>query len=78
MLFPFSTKSSGLTWLNNVMDLNNLPLLSKIILVIGFTLGIISLIIFLRYPIMLILMKYSPKYREFIKKDLARKKSGKL
>jgi len=59
------------------MDLNSLPLLSKIILVIGFTLGIISLIIFLRYPIMLILMKYSPKYRELIKKDLARKKSGK-
>ena len=60
-----------------MMDLNSLPLLSKIILVIGFTLGIISLIIFLRYPIMLILMKYSPKYRELIKKDLARKKSGK-
>lgn len=59
------------------MDLNSLPVLSKIILVIGFTLGIMSLIIFLRYPIMLILMKYSPKYREFIKKNLARKKSRK-
>jgi len=60
-----------------MMDLNSLPVLSKIILVIGFTLGIMSLIIFLRYPIMLILMKYSPKYREFIKKNLARKKSRK-
>ena len=60
------------------MDLNSLPLLSKIILVIGFTLGIFSLIIFLRYPIMLILMKYSPKYREFIKKNLAKKKSKKI
>jgi len=60
-----------------MMDLNSLPILSKIILVIGFTLGIMSLIIFLRYPIMLILMKYSPTYREFIKKDLARKKSRK-
>ncbi|HMB44689.1 MAG TPA: hypothetical protein VKL21_02595 [Candidatus Methanoperedens sp.] len=57
--------------------MNSLPVLSKIILVIGFTLGIMSLIIFLRYPIMLILMKYSPKYREFIKKNLARKKSRK-
>lgn len=61
-----------------MMDLNSLPILSKIILIIGFTLGFMSLIIFLRYPIMLILMKYSPKYRELIKKDLARKKSGKL
>jgi len=60
-----------------MIDLNSLPLLSKIILVIGFTLGIFSLIIFLRYPIMLILMKYSPKYREFIKKNLAKKKSKK-
>jgi len=59
------------------MDLNSLPLLSKIILVIGFTLGIFSLIIFLRYPIMLILMKYSPKYREFIKKNLAKKNQKK-
>lgn len=58
-----------------MIDFNSLPLLSKIILVIGFTLGIISLIIFLRYPIMLILMKYSPKYREFIKKTLVTKKS---
>jgi hypothetical protein len=56
-----------------MMDLKSLPLLSKIVLFIGFTLGIISLIIFLRYPIMLILMKYSPRYREFIKNNLAKK-----
>jgi hypothetical protein len=56
-----------------MIEFNSLPLLSKIILVIGFTLGTISLIIFLRYPIMLILMKYNPKYREFIKKTLATK-----
>jgi len=59
-----------------MIDFNSLPLLSKIILVIGFTLGIISLIIFLRYPIMLILMKYSPKYREFIKKTLVTNKKN--
>ncbi|CAG1008864.1 hypothetical protein METP1_03649 [Methanosarcinales archaeon] len=57
-----------------MIEFNSLPLLSKIILVIGFTLGTISLIIFLRYPIMLILMKYNPKYREFIKKSLVQKK----
>lgn len=57
-----------------MIDFNNLPLLSKIILIIGFALGIISLIISLRYPIILILMKYSPKYREFIKKTLIAKK----
>ena len=60
-----------------MIDFNGLPLLSQIVLVIGFTLGIISLIIFLRYPIMLILMKYSPKYREFIKKTLATKNKKK-
>ena len=61
-----------------MIDFNSLPLLSKIILVIGFALGIISVIIFLRYPIMLILMKYNPKYREFIKKTLVTKKPKKL
>jgi len=57
-----------------MIDFESLPLISKIILIIGFTLGIISLIISLRYPIILILMKYSPKYREFIKKTLTAKK----
>jgi hypothetical protein len=57
-----------------MIDFNNLPLFSKIILIIGFTIGFISFIILLRYPIILILMKYSPKYREFIKKTLVAKK----
>ncbi len=60
-----------------MIDFNSLPLLSKIILAAGFALGFMSLIIFLRYPIMLILMKYSPRYREFIKKTLAAKKQNK-
>lgn len=60
-----------------MIDVNSLPLFSKIILIIGFTIGILSLIIFLRYPIILVLMKYSPKYREFIKKTLVRKRPKK-
>lgn len=61
-----------------MIDFDSLPLLSRIILIAGFALGITSFIIYLRYPIMLILMKYSPKYREFIKKTLAVKKSKKI
>jgi len=57
-----------------MIDFNSLPLISKIILISGFAIGIMSFIIFLRYPIMLILMKYSPGYREFIKKTLEKKK----
>jgi hypothetical protein len=61
-----------------MIDINSLPLLSKVILTAGFTVGIISFIIFLRYPIMLILMKYNPKYREFVKRSIARKNNNKL
>jgi uncharacterized membrane protein YesL len=57
-----------------MIDIDSLPLLSKLILAVGFMVGIISFIIFLRYPIMLILMKYNPKYREYIKKSIASKK----
>ncbi len=57
-----------------MIEFDSLPILSKIILIAGFALGITSFIIFLRYPIILILMKYSPKYREFIKKTLYAKK----
>jgi hypothetical protein len=60
-----------------MIDINSLPLLSKLILAAGFMVGIISFIIFLRYPIMLILMKYNPKYREYIKKSIANKKKNK-
>ncbi len=57
-----------------MLDFNSLPLVSKIILVTGFAIGIASFILFLRYPIMLILMKYNPEYREFVKRMLERKK----
>ena len=57
-----------------MIDFNSLPFISKLVLIIGFSLGIISFILVLRYPIMLILMKYSPEYRDFIKRTLARKK----
>jgi hypothetical protein len=61
-----------------MIDINSLPLLSKLILAAGFMVGIISFIIFLRYPIMLILMKYNPKYREYVKKSIASKNKNKL
>jgi uncharacterized membrane protein YesL len=60
-----------------MIDINSLPILSKLILAVGFMLGIISFIIFLRYPIMLILMKYNPKYREYIKKSIVSKNKTK-
>ncbi len=61
-----------------MLDFNSLPLASKIILIIGFAIGIASFILFLRYPIILILMKYSTEYREFIKKTIAREKLRKI
>jgi hypothetical protein len=61
-----------------MIDINSLPLLSKLILAVGFMVGIISFIIFLRYPIMLILMKYNPKYREYIRKSIASKNKNKF
>ncbi len=57
-----------------MIDFNSLPLLSKIILVTGFSIGFVSFVLVLRYPIILILMKFSPEYREFIRRTLARKK----
>jgi len=61
-----------------MININSLPLLSKMILAVGFIVGIISFIIFLRYPIMLILMKYNPKYREYIKRSIASKNKNKF
>ena len=61
-----------------MIDINSLPLLSKLILAAGIMVGIISFIIFLRYPIMLVLMKYNPKYREYIKKSIASKNKNKF
>ena len=60
-----------------MIDFDSLPLISKIVLIAGFTIGIMSFILFLRYPIMLILMKYSPEYREFVKKTLEQKRKNK-
>jgi hypothetical protein len=57
-----------------MLDFHSLPPASKITLVIGFAIGIASFILFLRYPIILILMKYNPEYREFIKRMLERRK----
>jgi len=57
-----------------MIDFNSLPLFSKLILITGFSIGFMSFVFVLRYPIMLILMKYSPEYREFIKRTFARKK----
>jgi tRNA1(Val) A37 N6-methylase TrmN6 len=57
-----------------MIDISNLPLFSKVILIIGFTMGIVSLVLVMRYPIILILMKLSPEYRKFIKKTLAHSK----
>ena len=58
-----------------MIDISGLPLFSKVILIIGFTIGFVSFVLVLRYPIILILMKYSPEYREFIKKGLERSKA---
>ncbi|MDJ1422497.1 MAG: hypothetical protein M5U10_11345 [Candidatus Methanoperedens sp.] len=57
-----------------MIDFNTLPLVSKIVLVVGFSIGITSFILCFRYPIILILMKYNPEYREFIRRSIARKK----
>lgn len=57
-----------------MLDFNSLPLGSKIILGAGFAIGIASFILFLRYPIMLILMKYNTEYRDFVKRMLEQKK----
>lgn len=58
-----------------MIDISNLPLFSKVILIIGFTIGVVSFVLVMRYPIMLILMKLSPEYREFVKKTLAQSKA---
>ncbi len=57
-----------------MIDFSSLPFYSKIALIVGFSIGFFSFVLVLRYPIILILMKYSPEYREFTKRTLARKK----
>ncbi len=57
-----------------MIDISNLPLFSKVILIIGFSMGIVSFVLVMRYPVILILMKLSPEYREFIKKTIVESK----
>ncbi len=59
-----------------MLDIHSLPLVPKIILVAGLAIGITSFILFLRYPIILILMKFKPEYREFVRKMLKQKKQN--
>jgi len=58
-----------------MIDIGSLPLYSKLILFIGFGIGFVSFVLLMKYPIMLILMKLSPEYREFVKRTLARSKA---
>lgn len=58
-----------------MLDISSLPLFSKIILITGFAIGFVSFMLVMRYPIILILMKLSPRYRESIKKELQRNKA---
>ncbi|PKL53032.1 MAG: hypothetical protein CVV36_09205 [Candidatus Methanoperedenaceae archaeon HGW-Methanoperedenaceae-1] len=60
-----------------MIDINTLPTVPKLILIIGFLIGLMSFFICFRYTIILVLMKISPEYREFIKKTLERKKQKK-
>lgn len=57
-----------------MIDFHTLPLTPKIILILGFLAGIASFLLFFRYTIILILMKYNPEYREYIKRTLEKKK----
>ena len=58
-----------------MIDIASLPIYSKMILFIGFGIGFVSFVLLMKYPIMLILMKYSPEYREFVKRALSRSKA---
>ncbi len=59
-----------------MLDVHSLPLVPKIILVIGLAIGITSFVLFLRYPIILILMKFKPEYREFVRNMIKQKKQN--
>lgn len=58
-----------------MIEISSLPLFSKVILIMGFSIGVVSFVLVMRYPIILILMKISPGYREFIKKALEHSKA---
>ena len=57
-----------------MIDINTLQPFPKLILIMGFLIGLFSLLMMFRYTIILILMKISPEYREFIRKMLEKKK----
>ena len=58
-----------------MIDIKSLPLESKIILIIGFALALMSFVLFLRYTLLLILMKIDPGYREFVRTMLEKQKT---
>jgi len=58
-----------------MIDIKSLPLESRIILIIGFTLALMSFVLYLRYTLLLILMKIDPEYREFVRTMLKKQKS---
>jgi uncharacterized membrane protein YqjE len=58
-----------------MIDIKSLPLESKIILIIGIALALMSFVLFLRYTMLLILMKIDPEYREFVRTMLEKQKS---
>lgn len=57
-----------------MIDINTLQPFPKLVLIMGFSIGLFSLLMMFRYTIILILMKISPEYREFMKKMLEKKK----
>lgn len=58
-----------------MIDIRSLPLESKIILFIGIVLAVMSFVLFLRYALLLILMKIDPEYREFVRTMLEKQRS---
>ena len=57
-----------------MIDINTLQPFPKLVLIMGFLMGLFSLLMMFRYTIILVLMKISPEYREFIRKMLEKKK----
>jgi hypothetical protein len=57
-----------------MIDFHTLPFASKIILAAGVSICLMSFALQFRYSIILILMKYNPEYRKFMKKTLEHEK----
>lgn len=58
-----------------MIDIKSLPLESRVILIIGFALALLSFVLYLRYTLLLIMMKIDPEYREFVRKMLEKQKT---